>query len=205
MGQALSLQDELVNLRITSKQMARSAIKCEKNEKAAKAKLKKAIQQQNTEGARIYAQDAIREKNQALNCLRLSSRIDAVGSRLETAIRMNSVTDSMKGVTKGMAKSLASMNVEQVATVMDNFEQQFEDMDVKSGYMENAMTSTTASATPADQVDGLIHMVADEAGLELGDAFEEIGPVGNKVPKKKEEAKVPEKDGLEARLAALQR
>jgi len=200
-----SLQDELVNLRITSKQMARSAIKCEKNEKAAKVKLKKAIQQQNTEGARIYAQDAIREKNQALNCLRLSSRIDAVGSRLETAIRMNTVTKSMKGVTKGMAKSLASMNVEQVATVMDTFEQQFEDMDVRSGYMENAMTSTTASATPADQVDGLIHMVADEAGLELGDAFEEIGPVGKKVPEKKEEAKVPEKVGLEARLAALQR
>ena len=40
------------------------------------------------EGARIYAQNAIREKNQSLNFLRLGSRVDAVAARLESAIRM---------------------------------------------------------------------------------------------------------------------
>jgi charged multivesicular body protein 1 len=43
------------------------------------------------EGARIYGQNVIREKNQALNFLRLSSRVDAVAARLETAIRMQQV------------------------------------------------------------------------------------------------------------------
>jgi hypothetical protein len=33
------------------------------------------------EGAKIYASNAIRTKNQALNFLRLSSRIDAVAAR----------------------------------------------------------------------------------------------------------------------------
>ena len=128
MGNSISLEEELVNLKITSKQMQRAAKKCEKNEKAAVNKLKKvctdvylllelflycwvvrifagmswcivtsrcyynsyffrifciqwpsalfliqlssfltntqAIAQRNSEGARIYAQDAIREKNQ---------------------------------------------------------------------------------------------------------------------------------------------
>lgn len=41
MGNKVSLEDEMVNLRIVSKQMQRSAKKCEKNEKAALAKLKK--------------------------------------------------------------------------------------------------------------------------------------------------------------------
>jgi charged multivesicular body protein 1 len=45
MGNSPSLEDELVNLRITSKAMTRSSLKCGKNEKAAKEKLKKAIQQ----------------------------------------------------------------------------------------------------------------------------------------------------------------
>lgn len=93
MGNKVSLENELVNLRLTSKQMQRSAIKCTKNETAAKAKLREAIKAGNIEGARIYGQNAIREKNQSLNCLRLSSRIDAVGSRLETAIRMKQVRD----------------------------------------------------------------------------------------------------------------
>lgn len=91
MGNKVSLENELINLRLTSKQQQRGALKCTKNENAAKAKLREAIKAGNIEGARIYGQNAIREKNQALNCLRLSSRIDAVASRLDTAIRMKQV------------------------------------------------------------------------------------------------------------------
>jgi hypothetical protein len=41
MGNKISLEEELVNLKITSKQMQRAAKKCEKNEKDAVNKLKK--------------------------------------------------------------------------------------------------------------------------------------------------------------------
>jgi charged multivesicular body protein 1 len=50
---------------------------------------------------------------------------------------------------------------------MDKFEAQFEDLDVQSSYMENAMGSTTATATPQEEVDLLMQKVADEAGLEM--------------------------------------
>jgi hypothetical protein len=43
------------------------------------------------EGARIYASNAIRKKNESLNLLKLSSRIDAVASRVQTAVTMRSV------------------------------------------------------------------------------------------------------------------
>jgi charged multivesicular body protein 1 len=161
-----------------------------------------AIQQGNHEGARIYAQDAIREKNQALNHLRTASRIDACSSRIETAVRMGQVTEGMKGVVKGMDKGLASMDVEKISRLMDKFEQQFEDLDVKTQYMEGAMNATTATSTPADQVDELIAQVADANNLELGDAFSQAGPVGKKAPEVKEAAK-PVADDLEARLANL--
>mmetsp|Transcript_26645 Transcript_26645/g.58403 ORF Transcript_26645/g.58403 Transcript_26645/m.58403 type:complete len:220 (+) Transcript_26645:242-901(+) len=180
MGNKVSLEDEMVNLRIVSKQMNRSSKKCEKNEKAALVKLKKAIQQGNHEGARIYGQDAIREKNQAVNHLRMASRIDACSSRIETAVRMGQVTDGMKGVVKGMDKGLASMNIEKISALMDKFEQQFEDLDVKTQYMEGTMNATTATSTPAEQVDTLIGQVADANNLELGEAFSQAGPVGKK-------------------------
>merc|ERR1719464_791030 len=97
----VTLEDELINLRMTSKAMQRASKKSEKTSKAAEAKVKKAIQQNNPEGARIYAQDAIREKNHAFNCLKMASRIDAVGSRVETAVRMGQLTKGMQGVVKG--------------------------------------------------------------------------------------------------------
>lgn len=59
---------------------------------------------------------------------------------------------------------------------MDKFESQFSDLDVQTSYMEGAMSSTTATTTPQDQVDLLINQVADEAGLERQHEL------GNKVP-----------------------
>merc|ERR1712224_455489 len=182
MGNKISLEDEMVNLRIVSKQMQRSGKKCEKKEKAALEKLKKAIQKGNHEGARIYGQDAIREKNQALNQIRMASRIDACSSRVETAARMGQVTDGMKGVVRGMDKGLASMDVEKISALMDKFEHQFEDLDVKTQYMDGAMNATIATSMPSEQVDTLIEQVADANNLELGEAFSQAGPVGKKAP-----------------------
>ena len=162
-----------------------------------------AIKQGNSEGARIYGQDAIREKNQALNHLRMASRLDACCSRIETAVRMNQVTDGMKGVVKGMGKSVNAMNIEEMSKLMDRFESQFEDLDVKTQYMEGTMNATTATSTPAEQVDELISRVADENNLQLGEAFSNAGPVGKKAPQLHQPAKTEVQDDLEARLANL--
>eukprot|EP00275_Glaucocystis_incrassata_P001535 EC123267.1.p2 GENE.EC123267.1~~EC123267.1.p2 ORF type:complete len:114 (+),score=25.36 EC123267.1:223-564(+) len=82
------------------------------------------------DGARIYAQNAIRKKNEASNYLRLASRIDAVSSRLQTAMKMNAVNKNMQGVVKTMQKTLDTMDLEKISKTMDTFEKRFEDLDV---------------------------------------------------------------------------
>lgn len=117
----------------------------------------------------------------------------------------------MEGVVTGMGSALKAMDVERISKTMDSFEQQFEDMDVRAGYMENAMSSSTAMSTPQEQVDDLIMMVADEAGLELGQELDDAGPVSNKVPAAKPAAAstapvaAGEEDELANRLAALRK
>ena len=83
--------------------------------------------------------------------------------------------------------------------VMDKFEQQFEDMDVQSQYVENAMSQTTTLSTPQDQVEGLIQQVATEHGLQLAETLG-LAKTG---PAPVAEAAVSEQDELTARLAAL--
>lgn len=73
------------------KELERNSKKCEKEEKAEKLKCKKAITKGNIEGARIHAENAIRQKNQALNYLRMSARVDAVASRVQTALTTRKV------------------------------------------------------------------------------------------------------------------
>ncbi len=96
------MEEQLFNLKFTAKQLARESKKCEKEEKAERLKVKKAIEKGNHEGAKIYAQNAIRQKNQAMNMLRLSSRVDAVASRLESAIRIGSISQAMTKVIESL-------------------------------------------------------------------------------------------------------
>ena len=42
---------------------------------------------------------------------------------------------------------------------MDQFEKQFEDLDLNSEYMENAMQQSTSQAMPEGQVEDLMHQV----------------------------------------------
>lgn len=107
--------------------------KSEENAAKAKAQIKVAMQKGNMDGARIYAETVIREKNQALNYLRLSSRVMAVQQRVETAAKMNNVSRSLAGVVQSMdAVMSSSMDVEKLSNIMDKFEKQFEDLDIST-------------------------------------------------------------------------
>lgn len=101
----------------TAKQLSRQAAKATKDEKTEKDKLKKAIQAGHSEIAKIYAQNAIRKQNERLNLLRLGSRIDAVASRVQTAVTMRHVTGSMVNVVKGMDQAMKAMDLDKVCEI----------------------------------------------------------------------------------------
>jgi len=172
------LLDQIFNLKFTSKQLARSANKCVKDERSEKLKVKKAIEKGNIEGAKIYAQNAIRKRTEQLNYLKLASRLDAVVSKLETQSKMNVVNKNMAGIVKSLDRALKANNLEDVSLTMDKFEQQFESLDVQSECVQEAMGNQQAMSTPEDQVNDLMMQVADEHGLETAMIMPNAG-VGN--------------------------
>eukprot|EP01134_Creolimax_fragrantissima_P004781 CFRG4781T1 len=161
------LENAYFSMKLAGKQMARMSAKAEKEAKANEIKIKTAMQKGNTDGARIYAENAIRKKQEANNFLRMSSRLDATSSRLQTALTMQQVTKSMGTAVKGMDKALQSMDLVKITTIMEKFESQFEDLDVQTGVMDQAMAGAVTSSMPEDQVENLMQQVADEHGLAM--------------------------------------
>lgn len=196
------MEDHLFNLKFTAKSLVRESKKAEKEANLQKKKCKQAMEKNNQDGARIYAENAIREKNNALNYLKLSSRLDAVASRVNTAVKMNTLSKSMKGIVGSMSDVMQSMDPVKITNVMDSFEKQFENLDVTSKVMENSMADSTSATMPESQVDNLMQQVADEHGLEFQ------SQLGDDVPNRKvqqEEVKdMSEEDKLEERLRNLQ-
>lgn len=198
MSQA-AMEKNLFNLKFAAKELERNSKKCDKEEKAEKLKLKKAIEKGNMEVAKIHAENAIRQKNQSLNFLRMSARVDATASRVQSAVTTKKVTKSMEGVVKGMSAAMKSMNLEKISTLMDKFEKEFEDLDVQTSVMEGAMSQSTATNVPQAGVEMLMKQAAEEAGLELnmelpGAAEQTIG---------QSTAASTEQDELSQRLARL--
>eukprot|EP00271_Cylindrocystis_brebissonii_P017788 TRINITY_DN4764_c0_g1_i1.p1 TRINITY_DN4764_c0_g1~~TRINITY_DN4764_c0_g1_i1.p1 ORF type:complete len:203 (+),score=42.98 TRINITY_DN4764_c0_g1_i1:249-857(+) len=167
MGNQEKLMDQIFQLKFTSKTLIRQAHKCEKEEKAEKLRVKKAIQNGNLDGARIYAENAIRKRSEQSAYIRLSSRLDGVISRLDTQAKMNMITSSMAGIVKALDASLNANNLMKMSETMDQFEKQFVNMEVQSEFIQDSMAGSTALSTPEGEVNLLMQQVADEHGLEV--------------------------------------
>ncbi|KAH9971325.1 hypothetical protein BGW80DRAFT_1321782, partial [Lactifluus volemus] len=67
-----NLEKTPFQLKFTAKSLNRQAKKAQKDENVGKTRLKRALQQGNNDGARIYASNASRKKSESLNLLRLA-------------------------------------------------------------------------------------------------------------------------------------
>eukprot|EP00093_Oithona_nana_P004030 04030.XXX_53980_52077_1 [CDS] Oithona nana genome sequencing. len=196
------MEDTLFQLKFCSKQLARLSKKAEKEQKQQEAQVKKALEKGNPDVARVYAENAIRKKNESLNYLRMSSKVDAVSSRVQTAVTMKGVAKNMGSVVKALDKAINSMELQKISEVMDKFESQFEDLDVRTSVMEDAMGSATTTTTPVNQVEALMKQVADENGLEITEQLASV-PANTIGEATAASATTASEDPLSRRLAAL--
>jgi len=199
----MSIEKQLFNMKFTSKQFQRMSKKSEKDYDKELLKVKKAMEKGDQETARIYSENAIRIKNTGNNYLRLSSKLDAVASRLDSAVKMKAVTQQMGQVTKGMDKILASMDISKISAVMEKFESSFDEVDMRTQCVNDAMNASTASTMPEDQVESLLQQVSDAHGLQFASRAADASqaPMAQATPTAA--LQDSQEDELEKRLAAL--
>jgi len=109
----------------------------------------------------------------------------------------------MGQVVKALDKAVNTMDLQKISSVMEKFESQFEDMDVRTSVMEDAMGSATTLSTPKEQVDSLIQQVAEENGLEITDMLAMAGTVPTSIGSASATVSTKNEDQLSQRLAAL--
>nr|CAD7416556.1 unnamed protein product [Timema poppensis] len=171
--------------------MSRNARRSQKQEKIEKEQCKKHIRKGNLAVAKIHAENSIRQRNQALNFLTMSARVEAIAAKVQDAQTMNRVTNSLRKVSEAMDKTLKSMNLEKISKLVDAFENNLQELDVRESCVKDMMSEATTTAVPILDVEGLLNEVAEEAGLDLMVSL----PV--------EYGSVEEQDELAKRLAKL--
>uniref|UniRef100_A0A7S1CTZ3 Uncharacterized protein n=1 Tax=Picochlorum oklahomense TaxID=249345 RepID=A0A7S1CTZ3_9CHLO len=161
------LFDQIFELKYLCKQLNQHSNKCEQEEKAQKKKAKAALEKGNMEGAKIHASNAIRKKGEALNYLKLASRLDAVISRLDQQNTLSQVNKSATGITKNINRLLSSVPTEKMASNMGEFTQALENLDVATASMDDAMNKQAASMHDDAAATELLQQLADENDMNL--------------------------------------
>jgi hypothetical protein len=72
---------------------------------------------------------------------------------------MQMINKSMVGIVKALDKALQSNNLDRVAATMEQFEKQFENLDVQTGCVEDAMNQQATLSTPEEDVNLLLQQV----------------------------------------------
>ncbi|KAF8388859.1 hypothetical protein HHK36_025540 [Tetracentron sinense] len=109
------------------------------------------------DGARIYAENSIRKRNEQMNYL----------ARLETQAKMTTINKSMASIVKALDSTLATGNLQKMSETMYQFEKHFVNMEVQAEFMESSMAGSTSLSTPEGEVSSLMQQVADDYGLEV--------------------------------------
>lgn len=191
-------------MRFTSKTIGRQASKSNKLIAIEERKAKEAMAKNNMDGARIHAENVIRNKNQHLSYLKLQSQLEAVAAKLQAQDVRTQVTSSMSAVTANLDQALGTMDATQIGYTMEQFIQQSEDLDLQTKYMDSAIGESTSSSTPQGQVNTLLKRIADENNLDVGDKLSGYNaPLGQPSHIQANQLGTGN-DDLEARLAALQ-
>lgn len=199
-----SMSEIIFKMRFTSKQIGRQAARSEKQRAAEERKAKDALAKNNMAGARIHAENAIRNHNEALGFLKLQGQLEAVSGKLQSQQVRSMVSESMQAVTHNLSEALGAMDMTQIGYTMEKFIQQSEDLDLQTKYMDSAINESTSSSTPQNQVDTLLQKIADENNLDVSERLTGYAaPVGQPA-QLSTQSQVSAPDSLEARLAALQ-
>jgi len=200
MGNSVSLEEEVFNMRFASKQLARESKRAMKEHKKQLKKVKKAMEEGNHDVARVYAANAIGFRNQALNYLKLSARLDAVAARIKAAKNVKMLEEMMPKVVKSMSVAVKSVKTEDIAKVMDQFEKGVMELEVRSEVTSGALAVGAKESLYEDHVQELMSQIAEENGMEVAEMMDEAS-----VPVKRKEKEFALEDEDEKQRARLEK
>lgn len=168
------LFETIFEFKMQAKQLAKESKKADREKEVMVEKIKQAFSNNKPEAAKLYAQDAIRKRNEAIKYEQLSLKLEAVHSKLKSAYQAQKLNDNINGMVSQMAGAVKTMDLEKISENMSNFEKIFDDLDANTQLMDKAMENIDAGSYEDQDVNTLIMQVAQANNIELAESFNDI-------------------------------
>ena len=166
--------DAILDFKMQSKELLKAEKKSEKAKDAAIKKLQDAISNNKPVAAKTYAEDAIRQKNQAVKYEVLAYKLVAVQNKLQAAYQNQKLSENMSKMVNSMNGALSSMDLVKISENMSQFEEIFENIDANAEVMDKAMDNIDSNSFQDKDVNNLIMLVAKQNNYKLEKEFDDI-------------------------------
>lgn len=168
------LFETIFEFKMQAKSLAKESKRAERERDQMYEKVKKAIAENKPEAAKLYATDAIRKRNEAVKYEMLSYKLEAVHSKLKSALQTTKLNENMSKMVFSMSSALGTMDLVKISENMSQFEKVFDDLDANSQLIDKAMDNIDAGSYAERDVSNLIMQVAQLNGIQVSKEFESI-------------------------------
>eukprot|EP00954_Amorphochlora_amoebiformis_P030600 1394919-Amorphochlora_amoeboformis.AAC.2 len=190
-------QKRMVNRSVRSLEREIAGLKRE--EKKLIANIKKDAKKNQMSAVKIMAKDLVRIRKQQTKFLNLTAQLRAIGLQMTTVQSINTMSESIKKVSKAMTKLNMAIKLPELQKAINNFIKENEKMEMKQEVMEEAMEDVFDDLEDEEQTEKIVNQVLDELQINLDQQL--VDAPGKKV---KVDSKESNKDKeLEARMGNL--
>ena len=167
-----------MELRMTARQMERQSQKIEQQEKAERKKIVEALNKGNMDNAKVFAENVIRNRKEALNLKRFGVKMGALAAKLESAYRTQSISETISKTVPMLQNCMKKMDTLGIGASISQFEKVFEDLDVKTEELNGALDNVYATTIDQSEVNNLLQEMKDAHGMEIGGGMQDAGKGG---------------------------
>lgn len=163
----MSTEDQIFRLKLKTKELEKLSHRSELEEKKLVTDVKKAMQAGKLDVARVYAEKCIRKKNEKMNYLNLSNKLDVLVSRLESAHRCSSLVKDINVIIPMIQKINTETNPIKIGNDVHKLENLFDEINITTDIVNDTVQNAATVTAPTEEVDELISKIAEEHAIKL--------------------------------------
>jgi len=156
LGGGKSLQDLVINLKLTDRRLERQKKKLKNKERKMLREARGEIQQGNLENARTYATDAARYRRWAMGYSQLQSKINGLQFKMERAQAVGDLSKDLKWVIRSLRTINAQIKAPELGQTINELEGALGEADISSEVMEDGLEGTMAADVEDTEVDKIM-------------------------------------------------
>lgn len=164
----IDMNEALMNMKLKSKQFSRESTKSEKEREKNIAKAREQLKKGNEEGAKLFLELATQKKNEALQYMRMSARLDHLAANIKSKSNNVQMVQELDRFTPLLQMQAENMPIEQMYQNLNQFGQAYDNLVVKGQILDNTMENTLAEKGSTATVDQMMKELQVEIQMEMG-------------------------------------